>query len=113
MAVAVVNVFEATIAAGVLDLSPGTGIYHVETEGGAATDDLASVTGMAHPHVYELRIKTPGHYWTILHNAAGGIRLMYGTSFVTSNPDDKIVLRSSESGTYVFEFIERKVIPAT
>ena len=109
-----VNFFSATIASGVLDLSQGFGVYDVETEGGASTDTITSVTGVsaADPGVYELRVATPGHYWTIDHNVSGAIRLAYGGGFATSNPDDHIVLRTSDKGDYLIECY-RMVIPAT
>lgn len=109
-----VNFFDATIVGGVLDLSQGSGVYDVETEGGAATDTITSVTGVDadDPGVYELRVATAGHYWAIDHNPAGGLRLSYGLGFQTVNEDDVIVLRTSNKGDYLVECY-RLVIPAT
>jgi hypothetical protein len=109
---ATVLTYNVTIAATVLNLVYGTGIYLVETEGGAASDEITSVTGMAAHHTYELRVKTAGHNWLLWHNPAGGLRLNFGSSFQTVNADDMITLRASEKGPYVVE-IYRAIIPAT
>lgn len=107
-----VNEFDVTIAGGVLDLSQGTGIYWIETEGGASADSISSVTGAAWPHVYELHVKTSGHWWTIDHNPAGGLYLFYGNGFVTANVKDYMVVRANKTGSGVFEFW-RAIIPST
>lgn len=100
----VVNVFNVVIAAGVVSVSTGSGIYNVDTEGLAPTDTISQITGAAHPHVYEFRVHTAGRYWTIEHNPVNGIRLANGLGFVTSHPDDFMILRASDKGSYVFEY---------
>jgi hypothetical protein len=100
---ATVNVFDVSISNGILDLSSGTGIYNVDTEDGDPTDEITQVVGHAHPHGYELRVAVAGHYWTIAPNP-GNIVLQQNFAFATQTPDDSILLRASDKGSYVFEY---------
>jgi hypothetical protein len=113
MAIGDVIIYNVSIVSGVLDVSAGSGIYNVGTQANAPIDTIQSIVGHAHPHVYELRVRVPGQYWTLQHSIANGIRLMYGLSFETSHPDDCITLRSSDKGPYVFELIPRSIIHNT
>jgi hypothetical protein len=113
MALGDVAVYNVVIAGDVLNVSAGSGIYNVDTQGGTPTDNIAQITGHTHPNVYELRVHTAGHYWTLLHNVANGIRLMYGLDFATAHPDDAIILRTSDKGSYLIEFIPRVIIHNT
>lgn len=110
MALGDVVVHNVTLSSGVLDVSAGAGIYNVGTQGNAPTDTIQSIVGHSHPNVYELRVRTAGQYWTLQHNVANGIRLMYGMSFETAHPDDSITLRTSDKGPYLVEFIQRSIV---
>lgn len=105
-----VSVFNVAINGGVLDLSAGTGRYNVGNENGDPTDVITQIIGAAHPHIYELRVAVVGQYWTLNHNVAGNIRLMYGEPFTTQYPDDRIRLMAAEIGSYVIEDA-RLIIP--
>lgn len=113
MALGDVNVFNVSIAGGVLNVSTGSGIYNVDTQGGGPADAIQQIVGAAHPHIYELRVHTAGHYWTLRHSPANGIRLMYGLDFETAHPDDVITLRASDKGPYVVEYIPRAIVHNT
>jgi hypothetical protein len=101
-----VKFFNVTIASDSISVSQGSGIYYIENEGLASVDFINTITGHTDDGLYELRVKTTGHYWTLNHNpgVSNGIRLVYGIGFATSHPDDYIIVRGTDKGNYVYEY---------
>jgi len=77
-----------TISGGVLTLA-GPGYYAVETEGGAASDDLESITGLSDGDEVILKLATAAHTITVKKGPA----LLMAQDFVLNTTADRLRLQ--------------------
>lgn len=92
-----VNYVSIDISSDAISLS-GTGIYLVDTQSNAATDDIATWSGASLHDVIELRPQVSGQWWTLRHNPSNHIMLIDGLDFTPASMADKIVLRVESIG---------------
>lgn len=78
----------------------GAGYYVVDTQGGAASDDLSNIAGLANGDVVELVLANVSRVITVRH-AIGNIRLANGQPFTLNALGDSIVFR--ERGGIIYE----------
>ena len=90
-----------TIAGGVLNLNNGgPGVYHVETEGGASTDDLTSIIGgQGYQWAVTLVLNTDGRVITVKHTAPN-LLLQNGADFILNSVNDTITFRDRTSAIW-------------
>ena len=74
----------AVLVSGVLDASAGPGIYAVDTEGAAATDDLTQITGLAVNEEIVLRMANAAREVTVKQGANMKIQADYPLDTVNS-----------------------------
>jgi hypothetical protein len=96
-----VNVQTLTIVSGAITLtgsSTGSGLYAVNTEGAAATDDLTAILGGSDYAMITLSPAVAGQYFTLVHNGTS-IRLLEDFDFVPQSTTDFITLRANSDGS--------------
>jgi hypothetical protein len=95
------NIQTVTISAGAITLIgslTGSGIYSVNTEGGASADDLTTITGGTGYAIITLHPAVTGQYFTLLHNGTS-ILLHEQLDFVSQSVNDFITLRANSAGS--------------
>ena len=99
-----------TIASGVINLNNGgPGVYHVETEGGAGTDDLTSIIGgQGYQWEITLVLNTAGRVITVKHTAPN-LMMQNGVDFLLNSLNDTIVLR--DRTTVIWREVSRCSVP--
>lgn len=98
-----------TIASGVITVS-GPGTYRVETQGGAGTDDLTTISGgSGREWEIKLRLNTAGRVITVVHSTGTGMYLQGGQNFLLNSVRDTLVLQDRVAGEW--SEISRSSVP--
>jgi hypothetical protein len=85
-----------TIVSGIITIN-GPGLYRVETEGGAGTDDLTGITGgFGREWEVVLALNTAGRVITVKHTAPNFL-LQGGQDFILNSINDTITVRDRTS----------------
>jgi hypothetical protein len=88
-----------TISGGSITIN-GPGVYLVETEGGAGTDDLTAITGgLGHQWEVTLCLNTDGRVITVRHTLPN-LRLQNGADFILNSLNDTIKLMDRTSAIW-------------
>jgi hypothetical protein len=87
-----------TIVNGVITLptnlyGSGYGIYRLDTQGGASTDDLDTINGSQISDIIELSLVNASHTIRLRH-AVGNLRLQGGLEFTLNSLSDGIIFRN-------------------
>ena len=109
-----VNAQALTMVSGAITLTgsaTGSGIYAVNTEGSALTDDLTSIIGGSGHAVITLHPAVTGEYFILRHNGTT-IKLRENLDFAPQSVDDRITLRSNADGSVWVEEIPRGRFPS-
>jgi hypothetical protein len=78
----------------------GPGVYRVDPEGGASTDDLTAITGgLGHEWEVTLCLNTAGRVITVRHTPPN-LKLQNGADFILNSVDDTIKLMDRTSAIW-------------
>jgi hypothetical protein len=88
-----------TISGGLITVT-GPGLYRLETEGAASTDDLTGITGgFGHEWPIILTLNTAGRVITVKHTPPN-LLLLNGADFLLNSLNDSIPLRDRTSAIW-------------
>lgn len=90
----VLTIASGTIVVPSTAIGPAVGVFRIETEGGAGTDDLTSITGgKGREEPIILVLNTPGRVITVVHTPPN-LLLQNSANFLLNSVNDSIELRS-------------------